>query len=250
MKKHIATLAPTLLVCTALMACSPINLIVGTGATAGALALGDAGFDVGLTDAKINLEVSKRLAQNSTQYFTEVDVEVHEGRVLLTGTVKTDDQRLNATAIAWKTPAVQEVINKIRVGNTVSVGQKAKDSVMTLSLASALTFDKDVHAVNYKISVINAHAYVMGVAQTRAESVRVTAHIRNTKNIQNFTTDILLADDERRSQNLQAIREYLDIIKQQNQQQKQAQQTSQPTTTQPANTQNGKQSMQKFVTPK
>ena len=190
-------------------ACSPVSVVTGTGATVGSLALSDGGFDISLSDTEMNLAVSKKLSQTDYKYFTNIDVEVHEGRVLLTGHVQSDLQRLKASQVAWSVPAVQEVINEIRVLPPLSVAQMARDSLDTLKIMTSLTFNKNIYAVNYKISVVNKHVYVIGVAQSKDEQNIVISHIRNTKGITGYTSEILLTDDPRRFENIKALTQYL-----------------------------------------
>lgn len=237
--------------------CSPLNLVASTGATAGSIALSDAGFDVGISDTETNISISKKLAQNTSQYFTEVDVEVHEGRVLLTGIVQSEDMRINASKIAWEVPAVQEVVNKIIVGEKLTLAQKAKDSLTYTKLLAKLTFDKSINAVNYKISVINNHVYIMGIAQNRTEIDLIIGQIRSAEGVVNFTTDILLIDDPRRAETLKALRSYIERKKQEksgikprNSQQNAPKNIAKtPITTKPANPQKTgeKLSMKKIV---
>ena len=192
-----------------LTACSPVSVVTGTSATIGSLALSDGGFDVSLSDTEMNLNISKTLSQSNYKYFTNVDVEVHEGRVLLTGHVQSDLQRLKASQIAWAIGGVQEVLNEIKVARPIAVAQVARDSIDTLKIMTSLTFDKSIFAVNYKMSVVNKHVYVIGVAQSKEEQNRVISYIRNAEGITGYTSEILLTDDPRRFENLKSLTAYL-----------------------------------------
>ena len=194
---------------TVLTACTPIEVITGTSATLGSLALSDAGFDISLSDTEMNIEISKRLSGKNIQNFANIDVEVHEARVMLVGNVMNEEQRLQASQIAWSVPAVQEVLNEIQVEKPLSIKQRAADSISTLKIMTAVTFNKDIHAVNYKFSVVNDHAYVMGVALSKPEEQSVINQISTTEGITGYTSEILLADDERRYENLRALIKYL-----------------------------------------
>ena len=201
-------------------ACSPVSVVTGTSATIGSLALSDGGFDVSLSDTEMNLQISKSLSQSNYKYFTNVDVEVHEARVLLTGHVQSDLQRLKASQIAWSTPAVQEVLNEIKVMPALPVAQMARDSIDALKIMTSLTFNKNIYAVNYKISVFDGHVYIIGVAQSKEEENMVIGHIRNTEGVKGYTSEILLTDDPRRFENLKALIDYLKAKKAGEKQQK------------------------------
>lgn len=210
LSKHLFHGVATVTLALFLIGCTPVNVITGAGATAGSIALGDAGFNVGISDAEMQIKVSKKLSENNSQDFDEVSVEVLEGRVMLTGVVASENMLMNAGTITWQVPAVQEVINKITVGQKRGLWQKTQDLTTYTKLMSSLTAEKKVSAVNYKIKIFNDHAYVMGVARNREERDLVIAYIRATDGIVDFSADILLVDDQRRQENLQALRSYLE----------------------------------------
>ena len=211
-----------------LTACSPVNVITSTGATLGNLALSDGGFDMSKNDTAINFEVSKRLAEATLKYSVKVDVEVHEGRVLLTGHVDSEEQRIQATQIAWGVATVQEVINEIQVLPPLSFTQVSKDSFYEGKIRGSISFNKNINVVNYKISVINGHVYIIGVALSKEERQLVIAYIRNTERITGYTSEILLADDPRRLENQKAIMKAIQQKKGEKSQKQTTQQAQQP----------------------
>lgn len=152
-------------------------------AVGGAAVVGVAAYEERsvLTVAKDTSTASKvrlRLLDISQQHAAQVGTEVFEGRVLLTGAVKTEKMRAEAVKAAWSVEGVKAVINEIQLNETGFL-DTARDSWITTQLSTKLTFDKDIHAINYSIETVNHIVYLMGVAQSQAELDRVIGHARN-----------------------------------------------------------------------
>ena len=64
-------------------ACAPA--VVGAGAAVGVTAAQERGFKGALTDAEIRLDINHLWFQKSTSLYSKVNLQVQEGRVLLTG---------------------------------------------------------------------------------------------------------------------------------------------------------------------
>src|SRR5690349_12047667 len=72
-------------------------------------------FTKAVDDFNTKAELNARLLGESAKLYGNVSTTVIEGRVHLAGNVPTDEDRLKATAIAWSTPNVVEVVNDIEV---------------------------------------------------------------------------------------------------------------------------------------
>ena len=111
-------------------------------------------------------------SQNEKIFFN-VDIEVSEGRVLLTGTVESSDIRIEATRLAWGVDQVQTVINEIQISNTDSILDFADDLVITTKIKAKLLLDKNINNLNFSIDTVNRVVYVIGIAQNNNELDRV-----------------------------------------------------------------------------
>ena len=69
-----------------------------------------------LSDAAKTTSIKSRLAADREVNPFDVQVQVVEGEVVLTGRVKTEEQRLIAEKIAYDTDGVLKVVNLIKVG--------------------------------------------------------------------------------------------------------------------------------------
>ena len=144
---------------------------VGTAAVATGVAVaqnrtvGDA-----VDDSKIWTEIKHNFLQKDIkQLLIAVDVKVKEGRVLLTGNVDNQDNRITATRLAWKPEGVKEVINEVQVNEKHDVKTYAKDTLITTQVKSKLLLNRDIRSINYNIETVNGIVYVFGIANNKRE---------------------------------------------------------------------------------
>lgn len=124
-------------------------------------------------DATIKSLIKTKLAENGL--FTNVGVKVIEGRVLLTGKVKSPLDKLEAIKIAWVQSGVKEVNSEIVVTNNTSssAAQISKDSWITSEVKSKLLVTPNIKSVNYSFETIDGVVYILGIAQSQDELNKV-----------------------------------------------------------------------------
>jgi osmotically-inducible protein OsmY len=193
-------LASLLLLLTPLLAaCSPWGMAIGAGATAATAASEERGFGGAVDDTRIGLTIQADLLNADAGMLAKVDVEVHEGRVLLAGQVETAEMRLDAVRIAWQVEGVAEVINEIKVTEPVGTGQYLHDIWLAQELRNALLVDAEVRSVNYNVDCVAGTIYLMGVAQDKAELQRVIDHARDIPYVRRVVSYVRLKDDPARN---------------------------------------------------
>jgi len=156
--------------------CAP--LVVGGAAVGATVVAQDRPVKTAIADTAIQADIDKRLFEFNVEVFKRVDIEVVEGKVLLTGTVPDPQNRIDAARIAWQADGVAEVINEIEVRDTSSLSDAARDSWITTKLRSAILFDSEIQSINYTIDTVNKTVYLMGVAQNQEELDRVVGYAR------------------------------------------------------------------------
>lgn len=180
-----------------LSACTPVGVAVGAGATVGSVALEERGFEQGVKDRVTEAAISKSLFDYNLDAFGNVNVEVVEGRVLLTGRVEEAEQRVEAVRFAWQEDGVVEVINEIRVGTSDdALADRGKDAWIATQLRTKMTLDSQVKAVNYSAEVVGGTIYLFGIAQNEAELKRVVAHARTIENVRRIVPDYVRMKDD------------------------------------------------------
>jgi osmotically-inducible protein OsmY len=176
-------------------ACSPVGTAVGVAATTINLATQERGLVTGVDDNLIWVGINERLFRKDADLFQKVSLQVHEGRVLLTGFVQKPEHRVMATELAWQADGVREVDNQIKIGNSLGVDDYAEDAWLIARLRMKLMADSQVRANNYSIDCIRSTVYLIGVAQDRAELQRVIDHARDIAYVDAVVTRVRLLNE-------------------------------------------------------
>ncbi|MFQ6018879.1 MAG: BON domain-containing protein [Kiloniellaceae bacterium] len=175
-------------------ACSPLGMAAGAGAGAAVVASQERGFQGAMRDTEIRLEINRLWFQEDATLFRGVNLQVQEGRILLTGTVPDPDTRLSVVRLAWQAPGVKEVINEIEVADTSSLSDAARDAWISAQLRAKLLADPEVGSIDYSIETVNRVLYLMGVARTAAELDRVIRHAKNIAYLRRVVSYVRVKD--------------------------------------------------------
>jgi osmotically-inducible protein OsmY len=151
-----------------------------------------------LDDFNTQTELNARLLGESASLFANVNLTVIEGRVHLSGTVPTNEERLTATRLAWETPNVREVSNDIEVTDQADLFDSARDRWINGEVRARILTDGAIRDVNYTIDTQNRVVYILGIAQDQGELDRVLAHARSVSDVRRVVNYALLKDDPRR----------------------------------------------------
>ena len=187
----------TLLSLLALTACAAPGIVAGA-ATAGLAVAQERSIGTVIDDTAIELQIQHYLLQASDDLFIRVGVEVHEGRVLLTGIVPAPDDRVEAVRQAWQAKGVLEVINEVQVSDRAGIVDYLRDAKITSQLRFQMLRDRDISGVNYTVETVNGIVYLMGIARSRPELDKVTTHARNIAGVQKVISHVRLSGDDRR----------------------------------------------------
>jgi osmotically-inducible protein OsmY len=180
----------------ALQGCA--SVLIGAGATVGVTAAQERGVKGAISDTGIRAEINHLWLQKNHQIFIDINLQIHEGRVLVTGATKDSQLRADAIQLAWRASGVREVINEVEITDEGGVVNYARDTAINTELRARLLFAKDVDSINYSIETVNGAVYVLGVAQDKNELERVIEIARNVANVRRVVSYVLLKDDPRR----------------------------------------------------
>ena len=173
----------------ALSGCTPVSVAAGAGATVGIAAAQEGGIPVAATDASIRIQIMDAWFRHDVELYRRLGITVREGRVLVTGTVPTPDDRVEAIRLVWQVKEVKQVINEVRVDEQgATVGTYVQDTWITGNVKTLLMFDKQIQSINYTVETVGATVYLMGIAQTQHELDRAINHARNTKYVKNVVS--------------------------------------------------------------
>ena len=189
-------IASVLLLCAlALSGCT--GAVVGVGTAAVAASTTEKGFSTSVSDGVIFAKLKDRFAQVNASLLTSIDVTVNDGAVLFTGKVKTPEDKIEATKLAWEIKGVREVVNELQVIDNSSIKDLAKDLAATATLRGKMIADEDISSLNFSIDVVNGIVYLSGVASTPEEMDKVVSHAKNLRFAQQVVSYIILAKDQR-----------------------------------------------------
>ena len=153
----------------------------------------------GIDDVGADLNIKQRLLRDRTIDASDVDVSVFEGRVLLAGTVPSEEHRARLVQKARGVPSVREVIDEVRIGGQTKPAQGARDAVIDTKLGTAMKADNGVYRENYQIVVSQGTVYLLGVAQGPNELDRVVGRARSVEGARDVVSHVVFVGDPRRS---------------------------------------------------
>ncbi|MFO1019066.1 MAG: BON domain-containing protein [Hyphomonadaceae bacterium] len=142
---------------------------LGTAASVGVYAVQDRTIGEGIDDATASQTVKTRLMVADSTAFREVDVEVAESNLLLSGTVPTQEHRQAAETIARSMPTIHNVYNELVVGEPSTMMRSAQDELITAQIRTRLTASRSVRAINVNIETFHGNVYLMGTARSDQE---------------------------------------------------------------------------------
>ena len=172
-----------------LYSCSPGGVLASGGATTMVVAEGDRTLGTVVDDATIKINISSNLLSSSTNLFVNVNTNVIEGRVLLTGIVDTQEIRIEAVRKIWEVDGVREVINEIEIGDKTTIKEYANDLWITTQVKALAAKTIGLRALSYNFETIRGKVYIAGVT-SRPEQlqavVKSTKTIKGVKEIINY----------------------------------------------------------------
>jgi len=181
-----------------LAACTPAGIAVGAGASAGVAASEERGLKGAGSDALIRVSINEAWFKEDFDTFNRLNLQIYEGRVLLSGRVPDQARADKAVQLAWQADGVREVINEIVISNAGALDDFGNDTLINARLDSKLLFDSGISSVNYSTRSVAGTVYLLGVAQDRDELDRVFRVTRDIPNVKRVISHVIIKDDPRR----------------------------------------------------
>lgn len=185
MRQTICALGLGTLLLGALAACTPGTMIDAATTVAEDRSMSEVG-----ADTTIKAKLAKSLVETSGAPFVAVSSDVHQGRVMLTGAVKTAEARAIAARLARNVEGVKEVIDEVQVTLDGSLKNTANDVVIESKLRAKLMAEKGIASVNYRWRAVNGTVYLLGLAQSAAELAKVTDIARATEHVRKVVSHV------------------------------------------------------------
>ena len=195
--RNAVPLVPVLLLLASFALSGCASAVIGVGSAAVAASTTEKGISTSVSDGVIFAKLHDKFIQADASLSTVVDVTVNDGAVLLTGKVKTPDEKVLATKLAWEIKGVREVVNETQVTDKSSIKDVAKDLAASAQLRGNLIADPNISSLNYSIDVVNGTVYLSGVASNVSEMNKVVTHAQELRFAQQVVNYIIIESDKR-----------------------------------------------------
>ena len=148
-----------------------------------------------IDDTIMQKNLVARLSLSEKKYFLNIQVEVLDGRIFLSGKVNEPEEKIKITKLAWETKGVREVKNAIVIKGESNFKQTAKDILITSQLRTALIFNKKTKARNYTLETINKKIYIFGIAMDNDEKKEVLLEAEKIYDVEKVIPSIYLVTE-------------------------------------------------------
>ena len=169
--------------------CSPTGLIASGGATTMVVAEGDRSLGTVVDDATIKLNISAKFIKSNKDLFVNINSNVIEGRVLLTGIVDIQQTRIDAVRAVWEIEGVNEVINEIEIGDQTTIKEYANDIWINTQIKSLAAKTIGLRFLSYNFETIRGKVYIAGIT-SRPEQlqsiIEISKTVKGVKEIVNY----------------------------------------------------------------
>ncbi|MCY4431550.1 MAG: BON domain-containing protein [Rhodospirillales bacterium] len=175
------------------------GLVVTGGGVTGVAAAQERPLERGAKDIAIASELRSMYLQTQfDELFLSVSVLVVEGRILLTGTVDTEDIRTKAFELATQTEGAIEVMNEIQVAPGYGMTTRLNDTWISTEIRARLLAALGADQIDFWTTTHDSVVYLVGIAENEAEVQQVTDVARNVKGVKKVVNYIILRNDPRR----------------------------------------------------
>ena len=168
--------------------------VFGTGVS---IALDPRTVGTQIDDSIMQKNLSAKLINMNKSYFVSVKAKVLDGRIFITGKVKSVEEKLKITKLAWEIKGARSVKNDLQIKEKFNFKQSAKDILITSQLRAALISSKKIKAVNYNIDTYKKKIYVYGIAQNEDERAEVVKEAKEILDVKDVIASIFLVEDLR-----------------------------------------------------
>ena len=165
------------------------------------------GIKEAISDGMIDAAINKEFFNHDINMFINVEIEVVEGRVLLTGSVKKSNHRLDAIKLAWKVLGVREVINEIDATEKGGIKQYLIDVKIKTQIRYKVIADKEISSINYNFEVVNGIVYIIGIAENKKELKKIVKHANTIGSVLKVVSHVIMKDDPRRKKYQRKLQE-------------------------------------------
>ena len=174
--------------------CSPANILATGGATTMVIAEGDRSFGTVVDDATIKVNIASKFISSDDNLFININTNVLEGRVLLTGLVDNQEIRIDAVRRVWEIKGVKEVINEIEVGNRASLKDYGKDLWINAQAKGLAAKAIGLRFLAYNFETIKGKVYIAGITSRPEQLDKVIEVVKTIKGVTEIINYVVIKE--------------------------------------------------------
>lgn len=174
--------------------CSPANILATGGATTMVIAEGDRSFGTVVDDATIKVNIASKFISSDDNLFININTNVLEGRVLLTGLVDNQEIRIDAVRRVWETGGVKEVINEIEIGNRASLKDYGKDLWINTQAKGLAAKTIGLRFLAYNFETIRGKVYIAGITSRPEQLDKVIEVVKTIKGVTEIVNYVVIKE--------------------------------------------------------
>ena len=174
--------------------CSPANILASGGATTMAVAEGERSLGTVVDDATIKVNIAAKFIGAGENLFININTTVLEGRVLLTGLVNTQENRIEAVRLVWEVEGVNEVVNEIQIGNRDGLKDYASDIWINTQAKGVAAKTIGLRSVAYNFETIQGKIYVAGITSEEDQIESLIEALKTIKGVKEIVNYVIVKE--------------------------------------------------------
>ena len=183
-----------LILITSFYGCSPVGILASGGATTMVVAEGDRTIGTVVDDTTIKLNLSAKFLQSNNNLFININSNVIDGRVLLTGIVETQEIRIEAVKKVWEIKGVSEVINEIDVGEKTTIKEYANDLWINTQVKSLAAKTLGLRSLSYNFETIKGRVFIAGITKNVGQLESVIMTLKTIKGVKEIVNYVIIVE--------------------------------------------------------
>jgi len=178
----------------AVYGCSAPGILGGGAASTMVIAEGDRSVGSVIDDATIKVQIASKFIASEEKLFLNLDSNIIEGRVLLTGIVETQESRIEAIRKVWEVKGVNEVINEIEVGDKTTFKEYAEDVWITTQIKGLAAKNLGLRALSYNFETIKGKVYIAGITSKKDQLEILINTVKGVKGVNEIVNYVIIKE--------------------------------------------------------
>lgn len=178
-----------------LQGCTSARVGTGVATTTMVVAEGERSIGTVVDDATIKLNLSANFLKSNKHIFLNINSNVINGRVLLTGIVDDQETRIEAIKKTWEVEGVNEVVNEIDIGKKTTIKEYASDLWINTQVKSLAAKTLGLRFLGYNFETIRGKVYIAGITSRPEQLENTIFEIKNIKGVKEIVNYVVLVQD-------------------------------------------------------